>query len=156
MLFIRTKHFAPILIIFLSFFLTNCQNNKVIKSHGIFYLENRDSLLKVNSSNKNDVIKILGQPHTKSIQDRNTWLYIERTITKGKLTHLGRNVLLNNNVLVIKFNNYGVIEEKFLYKKKDMNEYKFAEATTKNEVVRGGFIDSFVSSIREKMYANRR
>ena len=156
MLFIRTKHFAPILIIFLSFCLTNCQNNKVIKSHGIFYLENRDSLLKVNSSNKNDVIKILGQPHTKSIQDRNTWLYIERTITKGKLTHLGRNVLLNNNVLVIKFNNYGVIEEKFLYQKKDMNEYKFAEATTKNEVVRGGFIDSFVSSIREKMYANRR
>ena len=37
----------------------NCQKNKVIKSHGIFYLENRDKLLKVNDTNTNDVIKIL-------------------------------------------------------------------------------------------------
>ena len=63
----------------------NCQKNKVIKSHGIFYLENRDKLLKVNSTNINDVIQILGQPHTKSIQDKNTWLYIERTFLRMQI-----------------------------------------------------------------------
>ena len=97
----------------------NCQKNKVIKSHGIFYLENRDKLLKVNDTNTNDVIKILGQPHTKSIKDKNTWLYIERTRTKGNMVSLGRNVLINNNVLVIKFNEYGILEEKFFYDKDD-------------------------------------
>tara|TARA_Y100001970_G_C13721952_1_gene597112 strand:- start:66 stop:539 length:474 start_codon:yes stop_codon:yes gene_type:complete len=156
MLFVRSKHFILILTIFLSFFLTNCQKNKVIKSHGIFYLENRDKLLKVNDTNVNDVIRILGQPHTKSIKDKNTWLYIERTRTRGKMTKLGRNVLLNNNVLVVKFDNYGILEKKFLYNKNDMNDYKFAEATTANEITRGSFIDSFLSSIREKMYSNKK
>jgi len=157
MFFVRCKHyFLFFLIIFLSFFLANCQKNKVIKSHGIFYLENRDKLLNVKQTNINDVVRILGQPHTRSIKDKNTWLYIERTKTKGKMTKLGRNVLLNNNVLVIKFDKYGILQEKILYNKNDMNNYKFAKKTTPNEVTRGGFIDSFVSSIREKMNANRK
>ena len=128
----------------------------MIKSHGIFYLENRDKLLKVDHTNVNDVVKILGHPHTKSIKDKNTWLYIERTKTRGNLTKLGRNILLNNNVLVIKFNSSGILEEKIFYNKNDMNDYEFAKSITPNEVSRGGFIDSFLSSIREKMYANRR
>ncbi len=136
--------------------MANCQKNKVVNSHGIFYLENRDKLLKVKDTNKNDVIKILGQPHTKSIKDRNTWLYIERTRTKGNMVSLGRNVLVNNNVLVIKFDDYGVLEEKFFYNKNDMNEYKFASTVTENEIKRGSFLESFLSSIRSKMYANRK
>ena len=133
----------------------NCQKNKVVKSHGIFYLENRDKLLKVNDTNTNDVNKILGRPHTVSLQDKNTWLYIERTRTRGNITKLGKNVLLNNNVLVVKFNQYGILEEKILYNKKDMNKYKFAEAVTENEIRKGNFIESFLSSIRAKMYSNR-
>jgi len=156
MSFVRSKHTILILTIVLSFFLANCQKNKVIKSHGIFYLENRDKLLKVKSTNVNDVVRILGQPHTKSIQDKNTWLYIERTRTRGKMIKFGRNVLLNNNVLVVKFDEYGILKEKILYNKKDMNDYKFAEVVTTNKVSRGGFIDSFLASIREKMYANKK
>ena len=156
MSFVRSKHTILILTIVLSFFLAYCQKNKVIKSHGIFYLENRDKLLKVKSTNVNDVVRILGQPHTKSIQDKNTWLYIERTRTRGKMIKFGRNVLLNNNVLVVKFDEYGILKEKILYNKKDMNDYKFAEVVTTNKVSRGGFIDSFLASIREKMYANKK
>ena len=91
---------------FLTVFLSNCQKNRVIKTHGLFYLQNRAVLLKIQTSNRNDVIKILGKPHTKSIHEQNTWIYIERTRTKGKLLKLGRNVLLNNNVLVLKFDKY--------------------------------------------------
>ena len=127
----------------------------MIKSHGIFFLENRDKLLQVNNTNKNDVINILGQPHTRSIKDKDTWLYIERTRSRGKITKLGRNVLINNNVLVVKFNQNGILEEKILFNKKDMNDYKFAEKVTENDIKRGSFLESFLSSIREKMYANR-
>ena len=139
---------------FLTVFLSNCQKNRVIKTHGIFYLQNRAVLLKVQTSNRNDVIKILGNPHSESIHEQNTWFYIERSRTRGKLLKLGRNVLLNNNVLVLKFDKYGILEEKLFYDKKEMNEYKFAKAETKNNVMRGSFIRSFVNSLRQKMLTN--
>ena len=87
------------------------------------YLENRQDLLEVNVSNKNDVIEKLGQPHSKSIKEENTWIYIERTKTKDKIYTLGRSVLINNNVLVVKFNKYGILEEKLFYDKKNMKDY---------------------------------
>ena len=139
---------------FLTVFLSNCQKNRVIKTHGIFYLQNRAVLLQVQSSNRNDVIKILGKPHSKSLHEQNTWIYIERTRTKGKLLKLGRNVLLNNNVLVLKFDKYGILKEKLFYDKTKMNEYKFAKAETENTVRRGSFIQSFVNSLRQKMRTN--
>ena len=139
---------------FLTVFLSNCQKNRVIKTHGIFYLENRAILLKAQNSNRNDVIRILGKPHSKSLHEPNTWIYIERTRTKGNLLKLGRNVLLNNNVLVLKFDKYGILEEKLFYDKTEMNKYKFAKAETKNTVRRGTFVQSFVNSLRQKMRTN--
>ena len=139
---------------FLTVFLSNCQKNRVIKTHGIFYLQNRSVLLKVQSSNRNDVIKILGKPHSKSLREQNTWIYIERTRTRGKLLKFGRNILLYNNVLVLTFDKYGILEEKLFYDKKEMNEYKFVKAETKNTVRRGSFVQSFVNSLRQKMRAN--
>ncbi len=139
---------------FLTVFLSNCQKNRVIKTHGIFYLQNRSVLLKVQSSNRNDVIKILGKPHSKSLREQNTWIYIERTRTRGKLLKFGRNILLYNNVLVLTFDKYGILEEKLFYDKKKMNEYKFAKVETENTVRRGSFIKSFLNSLRQKMQTN--
>ena len=93
MLFINSKHINFIIILFLTIFLTHCQKNRVLKTHGIFYLENRAALLESENTNRNDVIKILGQPHSKSLKDKNTWIYIERTRTRGKMLKLGRNIL---------------------------------------------------------------
>ena len=154
MSFVNRKHINFLFIMFLTVFLSNCQKNRIIKTHGIFYLQNRAVLLKVQTSNRNDVIKILGKPHSKSLHEQNTWIYIERTRTKGKLLKLGRNVLLNNNVLVLKFDKYGILEEKLFYDKKKMNEYKFAKAETENSVRRGSFVRSFVNSLRQKMRTN--
>tara|TARA_B100000029_G_scaffold177364_1_gene174686 strand:- start:595 stop:936 length:342 start_codon:yes stop_codon:yes gene_type:complete len=113
-------------------------------------------MLELNNSNKNDVIKLLGQPHSKSITEKNTWIYIERTRTRGSIHKLGKNVLLNNNVLVVKFDRYGILQEKLFYDKEKMNKYKFVEEVTKNEVKRGSFLQSFLSSLRNKMQASRR
>ena len=66
-------------------FITNCQRNEVIKTHGISYLEKREKLIFINKSNKNDVIQIFGQPSTKGMTNDNLWIYIERTQTRGKL-----------------------------------------------------------------------
>ena len=152
MFFIRSKHFKILLL--LSFFLINCQNNKVVKSHGIIFLDKRETLIKTNISNKNDVINVLGQPHVKSIKDENTWFYIERTKIRGGVHKLGKDEFLNNNVLVVKFNKLGVLEEKLFYDKKKMNKHNFSKDITDNVVTRGSFLDSFLSSLRNKMRAN--
>ena len=154
MFIIRCKHFKIPLLLFLSVLLFNCQNNKVIKSHGIIFLEKREMLIKTNISNKNDVINVLGQPHVKSIKDNNTWFYIERTKTRGGVHKLGKDVFLNNNVLVVKFNKLGVLEEKLFYDKNKMNNHSFSKEVTDNVVTRGTFLDSFLSSLRNKMRAN--
>ena len=110
--------------------------------------------LKINESNKNDILKILGQPSTKSKFDNDTWIYIERTKSKGKIYKLGKDELVNNNVLVVKFDKYGILEEKLFYNKKDMKEYKFAKVETQNQTRRGNFLQSFLSSLRQKMRTN--
>ena len=64
----------------------------------------------MNQSNINDVIDILGQPHSKSISDDNQWIYIERVLTKGEFHKLGQNILKTNNVLILSFDKYGILK----------------------------------------------
>ena len=132
-------------------FITGCQRTEVIKTHGISYLEKREKLIFVNKSNKNDVIEIFGQPSTRGMTDDNMWIYIERTITRGKLIKLGKRYLKKNNVLVLEFNKYGVLEKKEFYNKEKMKKLTFTKNITENEVRKQNFIYSFLSSIRQKM-----
>ena len=133
-----------------------CQRNEIIESHGISYLENRAKLIAVNTSNKNDTIKLLGHPSTKGMTNDNLWIYIERTKTRGKLLKLGRSHLKKNNVLVLEFDNYGILNKKEFYNKQNMNKISFAEAETINEVRKENFIYSFLSSSRKKMETKKK
>ena len=137
-------------------FFTGCQRNKVIKTHGIAYLDKREKLIVVNKSNKNDAIKILGHPATKGMSDDNLWIYIERTKTRGKLLKLGRSYLKKNNVLILEFNKYGVLNKKEFYDKENMKKINFAKAITENDVRKENFIYSFLSSIRQKMEVKKK
>jgi len=145
-----------LLLIFILFFAFSCSQNEVIKTHGVAYLKKREKLIIVSESNKNDAISILGQPSTKGMTDDNLWIYIERTRTRGKLLKLGRNYLLKNNVLVLEFDKYGILQRKEFYNKKQMNKIKFAKNKTENELRKENFIYSFLSSVRQKMLSKRR
>ena len=137
-------------------FTVECQRNQVLKTHGLSYLEKREKLIVVNESNKNDTIQYLGQPATKGMSDENLWIYIERTKSRGKLLKFGRNYLIKNNVLVLEFDKYGILNKKALYKKDDMKKLNFAEAITENDVRKENFIYSFLSSVRSKMETKRK
>ena len=138
------------------FSVIGCQRQEVINTHGIAYLENREKLLTINESNKNDVIKIFGQPATKGMNDDNMWIYIERTRTRGKLLKLGRSYLKKNNVLILEFNKLGVLTEKKFYDKEKMNKIKFAKTVTENDLKRETFIYSFLNSVRQKMQVKQK
>ena len=144
------------LIIFTMFFALSCAQDKVIKTHGVAYLKKREKLIIINNTNKNDAISILGQPSTKGMSNDNLWIYIERTRTRGKLLKFGRNYILKNNVLVLEFDKYGILQRKEFYNKKDMNEIKFAKNETENELRKENFIYSFLSSVRQKMLSKRK
>ena len=144
-----------IILIFL-IIISGCQRNEVIKTHGISYLDKREKLLTINKSNKNDVIKIMGQPATKGLNDENLWIYIERTKSRATLLKLGKSYLKKNNVLVLEFSKYGVLVKKDLFNKDDMNKLTFAKATTVNEVKKENFIVGFLSSIRQKMESKKK
>ena len=63
--------------------------------------------IQVNSSNKNDIVKIFGEPSTKSTFDNDVWIYIERKITN---THFfGKRELIINNVLVLEIDDLGLL-----------------------------------------------
>jgi|TARA_B110000211_G_C14021059_1_gene527705 outer membrane protein assembly factor BamE (lipoprotein component of BamABCDE complex) len=155
MSFVFRKHRNVFYIIVFSFFLHNCQLKEPNKSHGINFLDNREKVLIVGKTNKNDVIKIIGTPHTKSIKGDDTWIYFERTITRGKLIRLGQNVLKENNILELRFNKYGVLVAKKLYNKDDMKKVKYSKKITKNDVSQKSFVGKFLSSIKQKMYGKR-
>jgi len=129
----------------------SCQRQAVVKTHGISYLEKREKLIFANKSNKNDVINIFGHPSTKGMTNDNLWIYIERTITKGKIFKLGKNQLEKNNVLVLEFDKYGILKEKKFYDINDMKEVAFAKDITENEIRKENFVYSFLSSVRQKM-----
>ena len=144
------------LLVIILFFITACKQNEVIKTHGIAYLDKREKLIIVNESNKNDTVNILGQPSTKGMTDDNLWIYIERTITRGKLLKFGRNYIKKNNVLVLEFDKYGILKKKEFFDKEKMKKVDFAKNITENDIRKQNFIYSFLSSIRQKMLTKRK
>ena len=141
---------------FTFFILIGCQLQDPNINHGIVFLENRSNKLIINSSNKNDVLKFIGQPHSISINNKNQWVYIERVLTKGAYHKLGQNVLKTNNVLVLNFDKYGILREKKLYDKNDKKLIKFSKNKTNNELTQKSFIEKFLSSIKAKMYSRNK
>jgi outer membrane protein assembly factor BamE (lipoprotein component of BamABCDE complex) len=145
-----------LIILALLILLASCKQNQVINTHGVSYLNKREKLITVNETNKNDTVKVFGQPSTKGMTNDNVWIYIERTRTRGKLKKLGRNYLLKNNILVLEFDKYGILKEKNFYTKDEMNEISFAKAETENEITKENFIYNFLSSVRQKMLTKRK
>ena len=98
----------------------------------------------------------MGQPQIKSEINQNAWIYLERTITKGKFHKLGKNILKDNNVLVLYFDKYGILETKDFLNKDDINQINFSQQTTENDLSKKSFVQSFLESIKQKMYGNRK
>ena len=155
MFFFKFKNHISLFVFFILVILNACKLQEPSKNHGIVFLKNRSDKLELNKSNKNDVIRIIGQPHTKSINNNNEWIYIERVLTKGEYHKLGQNILKSNNVLVLSFNKYGVLEKKTFLDKNDKKKLKFSNRKTQNELTQKSFVEKLLTSIREKMYRNK-
>jgi len=140
-----------ILILIFFFILSSCKLNLVDNHHGVHFLEKKNESLIVKKTNKNDIIKLLGQPSTQSKFDNELLIYIEREITRGKLIYLGKNILVKNDVLILEIDNRGILLSKKFNNIDDMKKIKFSEDETGSLRGKNDFIFSFLSSLRQKI-----
>jgi len=150
-MFIYSFMYKYFLVIIASVILSNCSIKKAVNHHGVHFLEKKQENLIINTSNKNDVTKILGTPLTKSKFDNDLWIYIERKESNSGLLKLGKSQLIKNDVLIIEIDNYGILLNKTFYNMDDMNNIKFVDATTNTEFKKNSFIYNFLSSMRQKI-----
>jgi len=114
-------------------------------------LDKKQKKLIVNQSNRNDILKLLGSPSTKSTFDNDLWIYIERKTDNSSLKKFGKERLIVNNVLLLEINNIGLLENKEFLDISNMQELKFAEQTTENQYKKNTFVYDFLSSMRQKI-----
>ena len=140
-----------LILILLIILQSNCTLNKVVQKHGVNNLENKQSKLKINYSNKNDIIELIGPPSTKSTFDNDIYIYIERKTSGTKLTTLGKKKLITNNVLILEINSNGILISKKFYDKNDMQNIDFDQDITTVNKSQKSFIYNFLYSVRQKI-----
>ena len=145
-----------IFLIILLIIASGCKANKVSKNHGFISLETKFEKIQINKTNKNDLIKTIGHPSSISEFDENKWFYIERKKTNQSLFKLGIKKINKNNILIVDFNNKGLVENKKLIDLNNMNDVKYVKKITKKEFDQDNTIYNILSSLREKINAPAR
>ena len=132
-------------------FISSCSLNKIVQHHGVHNLEEKQTKLKTNYANTNDIINIIGPPLVKNTFDNDIYIYIERKTSGSKLTKLGQKKLIKNDVLVLEVDNSGLLISKKFYNKSDMKNIDFDKNLTGINYQKRSFIFNFLSSVRQKI-----
>jgi|TARA_B110000971_G_C19837519_1_gene420984 outer membrane protein assembly factor BamE (lipoprotein component of BamABCDE complex) len=127
-------------------FISSCSLKPVITTHGILNLDKRTDLIFLGSMNKNDVIKILGETTLKEQPDEKKWVYIE-TVEQKKF---GKKKIIKNTMLILEFDNRGLLKNKEVLSDNDFNEIKFDKNVTVTSGVNDSLSKRIFSSIRKR------
>tara|TARA_E500000178_G_C16769849_1_gene638649 strand:+ start:314 stop:769 length:456 start_codon:yes stop_codon:yes gene_type:complete len=134
-------------ILFFTLFFASCTLNKIDNIHGISNLKNKIKLIKINSSNKNDVNLILG-PTVLEDKETNKWLYFEVRETKNKF---GKKNIYVNDYVEIFFDKYNITKKIELYDLNNMKKIKFTKQITKSYAIKDTFSKNLFNSTRKRM-----
>ena len=143
------KKIFNLIVLFL--FISSCTLNKVIKHHGVHFLEKKSEKLVIGKTNKNDIFELLGPPSTKGSFDEELWIYMEIQTSSSKLSKLGKKNLIKNNILLLDIDSRGILSKSIFIDKDKMNEIKFSEDTTQMSYSKNSFIYEFLYSVRQKI-----
>ena len=139
---------------FIIFIITvNCSGNKVSNYHGVKSLDVKFSELKLNTTNKNDLYKIVGPPSFKSDFNKNKWFYIERLRSNQSIFKFGTQKIKKNNVLIVELSKDGLLINKKILNLNDMNDVKYLKTQTDKEFQNKTVLYDVFSSLREKINA---
>ena len=130
---------------------SSCTLNKVVNHHGVHFLEKKQEKLFIKKSNKNDILRVLGTPSTKSFFVNDVWIFIERKSTKSGILKINNEEITVNNVLVLEIDRYGLLYSKEFLDISNMRELKIVKASTDKVNKKDTFIYDFLSNVRRKM-----
>ena len=130
---------------------TNCALKQVSSNHGTKFIDKKEKKLFLNSTNKNDIVKLLGPPSTKSTFDNDIWFYIERKNSKKSMFTFGSSKTVENNVLVLELDKKGILVKKDIYRLDEMKKIDFTEDQTSINYSKNSFVYDFLTSIRQKI-----
>ena len=140
-----------LIYITIALFISNCSFNKVVKHHGVNFLDKKEKKLTILRANRNDILEILGPPSTKSSFDNDLWIYIERKTSVASIFKLGKKKLIVNNVLILEIDTKGLLVKKNLFNINDMNSITFSKDYTAASYSKNSFVYDFLSSLRQKV-----
>ena len=142
-----------ILFILLLLVTLSCSTNKVSDNHGFISLQEKFEKITINQTNKNDILKVIGPPSSISNFDNNKWFYIQRNKTNQSLLKLGIKKIDKNNILIVEFNNKGILSDKKILNLDNMNDIKLVKEVTEKDFKKNDAMYKIFSSVREKINA---
>lgn len=131
----------------LCFFLFSCSLKPASYKSGVTNIEIKQELLIPGKSNKNDVTKYMGETVLIDYLDK-SWIYTETLDTKN---YLGKKVRLKNNILILTFDNKGILLKKDFFDIKDFKDMELDDLKTETYGVTSSFSKKILSSLKKRM-----
>jgi outer membrane protein assembly factor BamE (lipoprotein component of BamABCDE complex) len=141
-----TKIKTVVLIAYL--LVISCTAKPIIYKSGVPDLLKKHDILKINFSNKNDVIKVLGPTILVSFPVNDEWAYMELEKTKNIFAN---EKIVKNNILILKFNSKGLLVDKKIYDKNHMTSIDFDSSETLSLSISSSLSKKIFSSIKKRM-----
>ena len=123
---------------------------KIDYAHGVLNLNAKEKLLETKKTNKNDTIKLLGESLAYDFTNKNIWIYSEVRETRS---FYGKKIIVKNDVLVLEFDQKGVLIKKNLLNLNQMNEIVFDDSGTKTMSINQSVLKQILSSTKKRMDA---
>lgn len=134
------------LVLFL--FTYSCNLPQALTNHGIPNLEQKRELFVVNYSNKNDVIKEIGETIIKEYINENIWVYSEIQL---KNNFFGKKELIKNNFLILEFDSRGILIEKKFLNKNDVKKIHLDKDMVETFAMEDSLTKRFLTSMRKRI-----
>ena len=135
-------------LVLICFFLFSCSLTPNIKLSGVVNLEKKQEALVIGVSNKNDAISYLGESILKEPPGDDSWAYIETSEVKNIF---GKKKIIKNNVLLLEFNQRGVLTGKHILNINDINKLDLDKDITNTSALNDSFSKKFFGSIRKRL-----
>jgi len=129
-------------------FTNSCKLSPSITHSGVINLEQKKDVFFLGKTNKNDVIKEIGETLLKEYPEENSWIYIE---TETKRNLLGKKIIIKNDILMLEFDDKGILLTKNFFNLKNMKDLNFNDEITKSTSLEESNSKKFFSSMRKRI-----
>ena len=117
---------------------------KKYETHGTVVKQSQIDRIKIGLHTRNDIAMILGSPSSMSTFNPNRWYYFTE---KAEVKALGQRSVLERDIVIVDFNEKGVLTSLSFKNKQDAKNVNPTKKTTKTHGQTMGIIDQFIDNV---------